>query len=287
MPTVAANNRAALLRVPGDDPAPPRPPLSPPWPCPAAELRDACALPIAAVLQPYAPAARPADGAAALPAADDIARCAECLGYVNHLCAFGASGWACALCGVQNDYATGAANQRYVGAARRAALPELAGPAVEALCVIHSPEEDEVRVGAVRWWWGGAVLAGPGSDSDPSCRRLSLAVPAAAGAAGQLPPAAILALSLEQSHAFPLPLQAQAGPVYEVDAAPVVIALVDTSVPAGPPVARAAALEALELVRSALAAAVEGLPPAALFGLVSFAGSVGLRIEGPEGLDSH
>ena len=62
--------------------------------------------------------------------------------------------------------------------------------------------------------------------------------------------------------------------MYEVDAAPVVIALVDTSVPAGPPAARAAALEALELVRSALAAAVEGLPPAALFGLVSFADSV-------------
>ena len=78
--------------------------------------------------------------------AADVARCHDCLAYVNHLCAFNPSGWACALCGTQNDFAA-AANRRYMGGPQaRAALPELAPAAVDALgSLFEGDAADEVR----------------------------------------------------------------------------------------------------------------------------------------------
>lgn len=56
---------------------------------------------------------------------EDIARCKDCAAYINHLCAFERTGWACSLCGCINEYAI-AQNARYLGGpTARQALPEL------------------------------------------------------------------------------------------------------------------------------------------------------------------
>jgi hypothetical protein len=57
---------------------------------------------------------------------EDIGRCKECAAYINHLCLFERTGWACSLCGCLNEYAN-AQNVRYLGGpSSRGALPELA-----------------------------------------------------------------------------------------------------------------------------------------------------------------
>jgi len=130
----------------------------------------------------------------------DIARCAGCAAYINHLCSFERYGWACSLCGLQNDYSSGV-NRRYLGGREaRSALPELVPGIVEALSPVHDDTEDE-----------------------------SLYSP---------------------------------QELLTTPAVPIVVALVDV----------AACSEHLELVRSSLMAAVEGLSPDSKFGLIAFGG---------------
>lgn len=104
-------------------PLPPPPPLlilpplnTTPWCCrhcpslsAAVELQDDCGLPLGLVAQPLA---RP-DGAAPTATcwAADLARCSRCLAFINALCDVDDHGWACALCGCTNDFAS-AANLR-------------------------------------------------------------------------------------------------------------------------------------------------------------------------------
>lgn len=63
------------------------------------------------------------------------------------------------------------------------------------------------------------------------------------------------------------------GELWEVEAQPLYVALVDT----------AASPEFVEVARSALLAALEAMPPAALFGLITVAEEVGGRQEGAVG----
>jgi hypothetical protein len=130
---------------------------------------------------------------------EDIARCAGCAGYINHLCSFEKYGWACSLCGVQNDYSS-VANRRYLGGPEaRSALPELAPGVVEAVSPVHDVEDESIS---------------------------------------------------------------SAQELLTTPAIPIVLALVDL----------AACSEHLELVRSSLMAAVEGLSADSQFGLIAFGG---------------
>jgi len=130
----------------------------------------------------------------------DIARCAGCAAYINHLCSFEKYGWACSLCGLQNDYSS-VANRRYLGGPEaRTALPELVPGVVEAFSPVHDDTEDE-----------------------------SLYTP---------------------------------QELLTTPAVPIVVALVDV----------AACSEHLELVRSSLMAAIEGLSSDSKFGLIAFGG---------------
>jgi Sec23/Sec24 zinc finger len=99
-----------------------------------------------AIVQPLATDPLPAADRS-IPLAADIARCADCLGYINHLCAFTTSGWSCALCGTVNDYAS-YSNHKYIDAAHRATLPELNAAVVEAISPLTHPgaHPDAVRL---------------------------------------------------------------------------------------------------------------------------------------------
>lgn len=79
----------------------------------AAELQDACGLPLGLVVQPLA---QPEGAPPPTPAcwASDLARCARCQAYINSLCEVEAdgSGWACSLCGCANDFSTATSLRR-------------------------------------------------------------------------------------------------------------------------------------------------------------------------------
>ncbi len=77
----------------------------------APDLKEACGLPWACVVQPFAPLPSP-EGQEEVAAAD-ISRCHECYAYICRQCLFQRAGWACALCGTLNEYST-LHNQRCV-----------------------------------------------------------------------------------------------------------------------------------------------------------------------------
>jgi Sec23/Sec24 trunk domain len=167
-------------------------------------LQRACCIPLIAVVQPLLPSAPTLGQPSSSPSQDflteDIARCAGCAAYINHLCSFEKYGWACSLCGLQNDYSS-VANRRYLGGSEaRSSLPELAPGVVQALSPVHDDTEDD-------------------SISTPQ-------------------------------------------ELLTTPAIPIVLALVDV----------AACSEHLELVRSSLMAAVEGLSADSKFGLIAFGG---------------
>jgi hypothetical protein len=154
---------------------------------------------LTAVVQPLLPSPAVGQQASQEFLTEDIARCAGCAAYINHLCSFEKYGWACSLCGLQNDYSS-VANRRYLGGPEaRSALPELAPGVVEALSPVHDTEDESLTTSQ-------ELLTTP--------------------------------------------------------AIPIVLALVDV----------AACSEHLELVRSSLMAAVEGLSPDSKFGLIAFGG---------------
>ena len=173
-----------------------------------ADLQRACCVPLTAVIQPLLPTpSTPSPDVHATVLTDDVARCAGCAAYINHLCGFERYGWSCSLCGVQNDYSN-VANRRYAeGDEVRATFPELTNAIVDTLSTVYDTEDD----------FRGNTTA-------------------AAAAAEHL---------------------------YSGPASQIVIALVDA---AGTDAAH------LDIVRSALLAAVEGLPSGALFGLIAFGG---------------
>ena len=76
-----------------------------------ADLKEACGLPWACVVQPFAPV-HSSEGQEEVAAAD-ISRCHECYAYICRQCLFQRAGWACALCGTLNEYST-LHNQRCV-----------------------------------------------------------------------------------------------------------------------------------------------------------------------------
>lgn len=166
-----------------------------------AAVKDRSGLPFGVVVQPFAPLPEcPLDAAHELEAAEDVARCGECFGYVNGFCGFERDGWICILCGSFTYWSRANGRDgkpRYRRNARRNELPEIAQPEVEL-----EVARDVITL-------------------DP--RR-------------------------------------------PVGTAPVYVALVDL----------AAADDVLELVRSAILAAVEAVGPDALFGIVTFSDRVGL-----------
>ena len=132
----------------------------------AANLQDACCLPIAAIIQPFLPVPHEPSLTPTPPptdlATEDIARCAGCNAYINHLCAFEPHGWICALCGLQNDYSH-IANRRYLGGpdARRS-LPELdPGGIVDSTSPVISSEDSRVHTHPHAHAEGGAVVEVP------------------------------------------------------------------------------------------------------------------------------
>ncbi|KAG7672316.1 hypothetical protein Ndes2526B_g06689 [Nannochloris sp. 'desiccata'] len=181
----------------------------------SAELKRSCCIPLTAVMQPLlpSPAGRTSSSSSSQEfLTEEIARCAGCAAYINHLCSFEKYGWACSLCGLQNDYSS-VANRRYLGGPEaRSALPELVPGVVEALSPVHDDTEDEL-------------------------------------------------ISTPQEFLI-------------APAVPIVLALVDV----------AACSEHLELVRSSLMAAVEGLSAISKFGLIAFGGDdLALFEPGPGG----
>jgi hypothetical protein len=80
---------------------------------------------------------------------EDIGRCKECAAYINHLCLFERTGWACSLCGCLNEYAN-AQNARYLGGpSARRALPELATlPDIHAYSDTHSSDGTKAAANA-------------------------------------------------------------------------------------------------------------------------------------------
>lgn len=85
----------------------------------APDLKEACGLPFACVVQPFAPApaALPAEEVVA---ASDISRCHECYAYICPQSAFQRTGWVCALCGTLNEFSS-VHNQRCVACGAPAA----------------------------------------------------------------------------------------------------------------------------------------------------------------------
>lgn len=132
-----------------------------------------------------------------------LARCAECLAYINGYCAFERSGWICALCGAMTGYQ----DSRYTRAATRANLNELQFEVYEADVDLEPGEDDDY--------------------DDNNIRTRS--------------PANVASTSIAEGH-------------------PAYIALVDVS----------STPEFLEVVKSALLAALEALDESAAFGLITF-----------------
>lgn len=68
---------------------------------PGTLLRE-CGLPLACVVQPFAPL--PTAPQQPLLPTTALARCRKCGGYINPYCAWDTAGWACALCSTINDF---------------------------------------------------------------------------------------------------------------------------------------------------------------------------------------
>lgn len=107
--------------------------------CVSDELQKACRIPLFSVVQPMLPKSDP-DHLVAV-SSEEIARCQDCLAYINHLCPFETQGWVCSLCGTQNEYSI-VANRRYFGGAQaRQHLPELKPGIVEAIVPMAAASE--------------------------------------------------------------------------------------------------------------------------------------------------
>eukprot|EP00227_Mantoniella_beaufortii_P010966 CAMPEP_0197585484 /NCGR_PEP_ID=MMETSP1326-20131121/7774_1 /TAXON_ID=1155430 /ORGANISM="Genus nov. species nov., Strain RCC2288" /LENGTH=161 /DNA_ID=CAMNT_0043149995 /DNA_START=225 /DNA_END=707 /DNA_ORIENTATION=- len=102
-------------------------------------VKDSSGLPFGVTVQPFKPLkGYPLDPLTQLEAADAIARCGECFGYVNGYCGFERDGWICILCGNFSYWASGGGGgqggqgkARYRRNPRRNELPELSQPEIE------------------------------------------------------------------------------------------------------------------------------------------------------------
>lgn len=237
---------------------------------PTVELQDVCGIPLGVVAQPLAVP----DGRASPPAltcwAADLARCARCHAYINSLCEIDAAGWACSLCGCANDFASATSLRRWVGVRS---------------CVLGAACREHAATRTAGWEFAGGAVQGPASPaparpirqpdhSQPSahlspCPSPRLLCVRSYYGADEHRRASLPELGSPVVDVL-CPLAAgdpQEGveEVVALEAQPAVLALVDAC----------CSEEGLELVKGSLAAAVEALPPAARFGLVSFGSQAG------------
>ncbi|KAL0031778.1 hypothetical protein WJX79_006935 [Trebouxia sp. C0005] len=174
------------------------------------ELKDACSLPFACVVQPFAKLLHLPLDKVPVTQAGSVGRCQECYAYVNQYCHFSMYGWTCAICGGYNDYKA-ISNRRYARDMGRQQAPELQRGGVEMLC-------------------SSAADFANNTAANDNC-----------------------------------PEQVPGQPMY--------IALVDLTCGA----------DFLELVKSGLLAALEAVPPLALFALITFSPKIGLYdCQGPQ-----
>lgn len=234
-----------------------------------ASMRDVTGLPWGAVVQPFVgieqdPAstgsavgpnqqgasggstATPSKGGTPLPPlrqvltpSEDVARCEDCFAYINPYCTVDGSLWRCSLCGVVNTFSTKQL-QRYSetsgGTSRKESCEELSNSMVE----FDIASE--------------AILASDALSLPPGAASPSHTLPNGHGSvAGTGSGAESAVMGWEML-----------VPKEELRKLPACVAVVDV----------AGSEELLELTKSSLLAALEALPPCALFGLATFSDTV-------------
>ena len=218
-----------------------------------ARTKDNAGLPFGCVVQPFARETEivASDGKCQLHAGkkegvkvEQIGRCSECFAYINRYCYFDYRSWSCSLCGAVNPILK---KSRYHNIPQRPRLAELSSGFVDLEYESSSGEtdkraqrrdddDDDDDDDGDRYDYGYGYDHGEEEEAALSDERESR----------------------KGSHG--------GEPLSETALPPAFIALVDTS----------GTEDQLELVKSAILAGLEGLPPNALFGLATFSENLGI-----------